>query len=898
MKADTFLPTKFLFVCMFKINTERWSVFKSGPGSFIQASTSLPKVVPFIPAIKGTIASISVFLSNGAFYTKICRKWRNRRLFHKPLKRGIKSLAWGGARPGVLMVRAENISGKASFSSDREGVTPVVGTILLIAITIALVAVVLAMVGGLGSRGTPLMARIRIVEAGQSGVILEHEGGDDLVAGETLVRVEVDGSVEEGRLSDMTNVGGTFAVGEQAKITGVSYTEDDTVKVTVIDQNSKTKVFEGSIIASVTFWSGWYDLSWNYRKKITIDYTKVGGDLNNFPLTISILDSDLASGAKPNGDDILFTKSNGTTKIPHEIEKYDNSTGELVAHAKIPNLSSTIDTEIYMYYGNPNASNQEDVAGVWDSNYQGVWHLSENYTPVLRVGVATQAAMDGGNGGWAVLYGSNPVTGDIDLAVDEDQIGDSERNHITEQVGYWAFEEATDIKDSSGAVKGEIGKKSNVGTSWVTVELNNSYSNPVVVTTYNLPSASDPPAITRVKEVYGENFKVKIQNPGDMSTPTSSDIYYVVVESGAHTLPGGVSLEAGSHSEPGLNHDSDWSSGEMTELSLTKSFSNPVVLGQVMSFNDSRWQAFWCSNGSQGGPPTSGNIYVGRHVAEDSDTSRSSETIGWIVVDASTGTTNGIDWKADLGADTVRGVSDSPPYSYSTGFGVDVDNIFKDSTSNNYDAGYRGSLITHANGKIGHAVSFGGSGDCLPVGGKKYTSSGEISELTVSAWVKSSSGSQQIISSFDRSEYWRLSLKDDTGTNNVAFDTTDSTGTIHDLSTSFDYADGSWHYICAWFKAGASPDKKIFVDGQPVSQASAYGGSGLGSGTDRYGFIGVGSEADGYDGSRGPELYMDGPIDEHRISNVARSAEWIATVYNNQSSPETFYSVGSEETPA
>lgn len=40
---------------------------------------------------------------------------------------------------------------------------------------------------------------------------------------------------------------------------------------------------------------------------------------------------------------------------------------------------------------------------------------------------------------------------------------------------------------------------------------------------------------------------------------------------------------------------------------------------------------------------------------------------------------------------------------------------------------------------------------------------------------------------------------------------------------------------------------------------------------------------------------MDGLIDEVRISNVARSAGWISTTYNNQFSPSTFYSVGAEE---
>jgi hypothetical protein len=44
--------------------------------------------------------------------------------------------------------------------------------------------------------------------------------------------------------------------------------------------------------------------------------------------------------------------------------------------------------------------------------------------------------------------------------------------------------------------------------------------------------------------------------------------------------------------------------------------------------------------------------------------------------------------------------------------------------------------------------------------------------------------------------------------------------------------------------------------------------------------------------NQGVDTPRDGIIDEVRISNVARSADWITTEYNNQSNPN-FYSVGS-----
>ena len=53
----------------------------------------------------------------------------------------------------------------------------------------------------------------------------------------------------------------------------------------------------------------------------------------------------------------------------------------------------------------------------------------------------TQAGMDGGDGGWAILYGDSPVrSGGLNLAIDEDWAIDSERSHTTEQAGFVVLE--------------------------------------------------------------------------------------------------------------------------------------------------------------------------------------------------------------------------------------------------------------------------------------------------------------------------------------------------------------------------------------------------------------------------------------------------------------------------
>ncbi|MHA2115142.1 MAG: LamG-like jellyroll fold domain-containing protein, partial [Candidatus Thorarchaeota archaeon] len=120
-------------------------------------------------------------------------------------------------------------------------------------------------------------------------------------------------------------------------------------------------------------------MEFQYRKEFNIDHTKVGTDLNDFPMLIDIFDSDLRTKGQSGGDDIFF--KNGANILPHEIELFDktyNSThAHLVAWVKV-DLSSSIDTTISMYYGNPTLGNQEDPDGVWNSNYVAVWHMNQD----------------------------------------------------------------------------------------------------------------------------------------------------------------------------------------------------------------------------------------------------------------------------------------------------------------------------------------------------------------------------------------------------------------------------------------------------------------------------------------------------------------------------------------
>ena len=143
----------------------------------------------------------------------------------------------------------------------------------------------------------------------------------------------------------------------------------------------------------------WYDDSWEYRKKITLSLnTVISNDLTDFPVLISVTDPDLVQTNEALGRDIVFTTSDGTTKLFHEVERFDNTTGEIVAWVNFPTLSATSTTDIYMYYkGNTVGYNSADV---WNDDYVVVWHLNQTSTGTsFEFKDATDNGNDGRGGG-------------------------------------------------------------------------------------------------------------------------------------------------------------------------------------------------------------------------------------------------------------------------------------------------------------------------------------------------------------------------------------------------------------------------------------------------------------------------------------------------------------------
>ncbi|BDS11258.1 DUF2341 domain-containing protein [Aureispira anguillae] len=204
-------------------------------------------------------------------------------------------------------------------------------------------------------------------------------------------------------------------------------------------------------------------------------------------------------------------------------------------------------------------------------------------------------------------------------------------------------------------------------------------------------------------------------------------------------------------------------------------------------------------------------------------------------------------------------------------------NDFDDATSNGMDA--TNHLTTNVAGKIGDARNFSGSGQYLNVA-ESGTTSLDLVELTMSAWIFPTN--YNVVADrgmiLNKESTYEMGLQDNTGAFQAAARPScwRWAGTrIVPLSTwskvTIVFAGGlQKHYVNGVFiESFVDCSNPLTLNDQDL-RIGARGGNGA-----------VGS-------------YFIGNIDEVKITNREETADWIATEYNNQNAPSTFYTVSTE----
>ena len=204
---------------------------------------------------------------------------------------------------------------------------------------------------------------------------------------------------------------------------------------------------------------------------------------------------------------------------------------------------------------------------------------------------------------------------------------------------------------------------------WTRVDLGRKYEEMVVVCTPGYGAGATPVVSRVLPHANGAGFDVAASS-ADATGALRAGVRLscLAVEAGRYTLDEhGVRMEAATFTSTVTDSKSSWL-GE--SRSYQNAYAQPVVVGQVMSYNDPAWSVFWCRGKDRSSPP-GGSLGVGKHVGEDPDVHRADELLGYLVIESGTGTMEGVAYTAELGADTIRGVDSSPPFTYAVG-GIDA----------------------------------------------------------------------------------------------------------------------------------------------------------------------------------------------------------------------------------
>ena len=291
--------------------------------------------------------------------------------------------------------------------------------------------------------------------------------------------------------------------------------------------------------------------------------------------------------------------------------------------------------------------------------------ISQTGLPGASLAIASMAGIDGGDGGWPVLYGAGAVgPSKLNLAIDEDNMLDAERGHTDEQVGYLVLD-GNPAADVAPYLRRGIAAR--VSNAWTTVTLDRSYASMVVVATPSYTKDS-PPVVVRVRNAAGNTFELMAARTDGLADPISGvDVHYLVVKEGVYNVAQhGVQMEAVKYSSATTDRTGSWL-GESRSYANPGGYTNPVVLGQVMTANDPNFSVFWARGASSLDPPSPSALYTGKHIGQDFTTARASETIGYIVIEGGRGNLAGTSYLAAVGADAIRGMDDGPPFAYSLG---------------------------------------------------------------------------------------------------------------------------------------------------------------------------------------------------------------------------------------
>lgn len=205
---------------------------------------------------------------------------------------------------------------------------------------------------------------------------------------------------------------------------------------------------------------------------------------------------------------------------------------------------------------------------------------------------------------------------------------------------------------------------------WVTVNLQKSYVNPVVIAG-PVSHNNDNSLSTRISNVSGNSFDIGVQSPCESfnqyagTTPpaadtcpsapwTSETVQWIVIEQGTWVFPDGTKVEAYNHPTNTLR--SKAGSGSARDvISFSHTYATrPAIIHSVSSFNEADWvtSSVWGPSTSRGSLPDATGFSLTLEGGE-AENSHATEVIGWMAVEPVNGINNGNRYSAGVVSRTV-----------------------------------------------------------------------------------------------------------------------------------------------------------------------------------------------------------------------------------------------------
>jgi hypothetical protein len=628
---------------------------------------------------------------------------------------------------------------------------------------------------------------------------------------------------------------------------------------------------------------------WFYRKVITINSSQVPANQTDYPLLINHQDIDLKNKARSDGNDILFTAADGGTILDFEIERFNKSSGDITAWVRIPNLSATTDTIIHMYYGNPEiTSSYANPIGVWDDNFKLVQHFQE-YSGTCYD--STQYYNNGTpeNGVTQSFTGKIDTSARFTSGVERVTVPDSNSLDFTSKITISAWinktgavgfqsivnkgEQASGVNYFLDTFNDELAFGFYTGGSW--------YEN--ITTGLNLQTGVWYYVMATFDDA---NNKVKLYINGSL-----------ISEFDNFFSPSTNGFDLGI----GLNMlDTEAYMGNIDEVRVsdtvrsaerfTTEFNNQNSTNTFYSISEELITSNWLFRK----PITINSSYVTSDLTDfpiliditDFDLKRKARLDGFDIsftsadgktcldheieeFDGSTG-----EWHLNENGDgTVDEFSDSTKYN-NNGWGGD---------------GNINNVPSKTIGRISYGQDFNASsGDGIP---DFINCSNDASlditgkELTIEAWINFhgpyTDHYSGILSKGGWSAGYRPIIRENSY--NVKFQLPENT---YDLGASQSINADSWHHVVMVYNGSKM---MMYIDGVKDTIELAKSDNILLAPDNLW--LGHGDDV----ASAGWSYPWNGLLDEVRISDVARSTDWIQTQYNNQNSSKTFISAGLEE---